>query len=441
MIPLAAVFLIPLIIIKTKQLRSMGQKIADGILQASEDKLKDLNNQIEHKQDLIHHVIEDATAYADNQNAEKKTALEQLEKEIAEKKDKLIELSEKVLFQDFSLYEPMYDFVNSDCYKFKLDEIRQRQKSMIKERIAATGTTDWLVNNNKREGRKMVRDTQKLLLRSFNSECENVTGKVKYNNFNSCKKRIMNAYEAISKLGQVMQISINPEYYDLKIQELHLAFEYKQMKQQEKEHQREVRARLREEAALQKEIEEERLKVEKEKIHYSNALDAARHQYEQSTDGKEQNALRQKINELEEQMEEINKNLSDIDYREANQRAGYVYVISNIGSFGNNIYKIGMTRRLDPMQRVYELGDASVPFNFDVHAIIFSDDAPKLEAALHNAFDDKKLNLINTRREFFNVSLDEIEHVVKENFDGTVEFTKLPEAEQYRESLKMKQAQ
>ena len=141
------------------------------------------------------------------------------------------------------------------------------------------------------------------------------------------------------------------------------------------------------------------------------------------------------VNELS----EIDKSMKDIDYRAANARAGYVYIISNVGSFGENVYKIGMTRRLEPMDRVDELGDASVPFNFDVHAMIFSDDAPSLEAALHKAFEDRKVNMINTRREFFNVTLDEIEEVVKKNYDKTVEFTRLAPAEQNRESLKNKE--
>lgn len=141
---------------------------------------------------------------------------------------------------------------------------------------------------------------------------------------------------------------------------------------------------------------------------------------------------------MEQQLNNIEEEIRKIDYREANQRAGYVYVISNIGSFGENIYKIGMTRRLEPMDRVDELGDASVPFTFDVHAMIFSDDAPALEAALHRAFDDRKVNMVNTRREFFHVTLEEIEAVVKKNFDRTVEFTKIPNAEQYRESQMMR---
>ena len=114
-------------------------------------------------------------------------------------------------------------------------------------------------------------------------------------------------------------------------------------------------------------------------------------------------------------------------------------MISNIGAFGENVYKIGMTRRLDPQDRVDELGDASVPFDFDVHAMIFSDDAPRLEAALHNAFEDRKLNFVNQRREFFRVSLDEIKKVVKENYDRSVEFVELAPAEQYRESIKLRE--
>ena len=138
---------------------------------------------------------------------------------------------------------------------------------------------------------------------------------------------------------------------------------------------------------------------------------------------------------FEEQLQKLEGELKEVDYREANQKAGYVYVISNIGSFGEGVYKIGMTRRLNPMERVDELGDASVPFKFDVHAMIFSDDAPKLETALHHAFEGKKVNMVNNRREFFRVSLDEIKEVVKKNFDKTVEFVDIPDAEQYRQSV------
>ena len=280
----------------------------------------------------------------------------------------------------------------------------------------------------------MVADMQKLLLRAFNSECDDTIEHVKYSNIDSSEKRISSSRDAISKLGAIMGVSISQRYFNLKIDELYLAFEYAQKKQEEKEAQKEARERMREAAKLAKEIEEARKKLEKEQRHYQNALKAVDDQLKNASEA-DRPAIEEKRKELVSQLEKIDKEFKDVDYREANQRAGYVYVLSNIGAFGENVYKIGMTRRLNPMDRVDELGDASVPFNFDVHAMIFSDDAPRLEAALHNAFADRKLNFVNQRREFFRVSLDEIKKVVKENYDQSVEFIDLAPAEQYRESL------
>ena len=187
-----------------------------------------------------------------------------------------------------------------------------------------------------------------------------------------------------------------------------------------------------------KELKEQRKNIDKERKHYEQALSNINHQISTASDDNIED-LNQKKEEIIQSLSEIDTKIKDIDYREANQKAGYVYVISNIGSFGEGIYKIGMTRRLNPQDRVDELGDASVPFKFDVHAMIFSEDAPALEAALHRAFEDRKLNLVNQRREFFRVSLDEIKDVVKNNFDKTVEFVDVPDADQYRISLKLRE--
>lgn len=363
-----------------------------------------------------------------------------LEQLVLQKKNLLIQMDEEILMQEFGLYQPKYDFVNSDAYKERLDNIRQNQKAMIKNNVAVSGNMGWTVNGSPAQGRKMVKDMQKLLLRAFNSECDDVIEHVKYNNFEASQKRIRSSCESISKLGQIMSIAVSPYYLSSKMEELQLAFEYRQKKQQEKEEQKELRAKMREEARLQKEIEEERRKVEKEQTHYLNALAKLNQQIEAASE-EEKAALQEKRQELESHIASLEEAMKQIDYREANQRAGYVYIISNIGSFGENVYKIGMTRRLDPMERVDELGDASVPFDFDVHAMIFSDDAPKLEAALHRAFENRKLNMINTRREFFNVTLDEIKEVVRQNYDKTAEFVEIPNAEQFRISLKMRQQQ
>ena len=314
-------------------------------------------------------------------------------------------------------------------------KIRQAQKDLIKDKKAVLGSTDWTVNDSKAKGRKMVSDTQKLLLRAFNNECDDLIDRVKYTNFDATLDRIYKSAETISKLGSIMKISISQSYLNAKVKELRLAFEYRQKKQEEKEEQKAARAEQREQARLQKEIDEQRKKFEKEQSHYQTAFEKLQLQIEQNPDNAD---LLKKKEQLENHLSDIDKALSDIDYRQANMRAGYVYVISNIGAFGENIYKIGMTRRLDPQDRIDELGDASVPFNFDVHAMIFSDDAPALEAALHRAFEDRKLNMVNQRREFFNVTLDEIKEVIRQNFDKTVEFVDVPNAEQYRVSQKLR---
>lgn len=359
-------------------------------------------------------------------------------KELNNLKKQIIETTDEIQMQEFGLYKPKYDFSSSEIYKDRISKIREKQKELIKSGRAVTGNMNWTVNNNVTQGKKMVKDMQKLLIRAFNSECDELIDKVKFNTFDTAVKRMRSSRDNISKLGTIMQVSITAEYYNAKYEELCLALEYRKKKQDEKEEQKEIRARMREEAKLQKEIEEARKKVQKEQSHYENALEKINQQIAIASEDELQ-ALNDKKSEILAQLGEIEKAIKDIDYREANAKAGYVYIISNIGSFGENIYKIGMTRRLEPLDRVDELGDASVPFDFDVHAMIFSDNAPALEAALHKAFENKKLNMINKRREFFNVTLDEIEAVVKKNYDKTVDFIRIPDAEQYRESMKIKQ--
>lgn len=371
------------------------------------------------------------------QFAEIQKEIENAQDELQKIKEQIIETDEALLIQSSGIYTPRYSFMNSDEYRARLLEIRASQKDMIREKTAVSGSTNWTVNGNATKGKKMVADMQKLLLRAFNSECDDVIEHVKYNNIESCEKRIGASRDAISKLGSIMEISITPSYYRLKIEELYLAFEYQRKKQEEKEAQKEARAMMREEAKLSREIEVEKKKLEKEQKHYQNALTKINEQLKNALES-ERASIEEKKAEIEEQLKKIDEDFKNVDYRAANQRAGYVYVISNIGAFGENVYKIGMTRRLDPMDRIDELGDASVPFNFDVHAMIFTEDAPGLETALHNAFADRKMNFVNQRREFFNVSLNEIKEVVKKNYDKTVEFVDIPPAEQYRESLKLR---
>ena len=359
-----------------------------------------------------------------------------LSEDIEFKKLQIIELDETILLQEFGMYSPVYDFATSDLYKERLTAIRAEQKRMLLDKTAATCSTQWTLNGSIAQGRVMTNQNIKQILRCFNEECDILIDKVKFNNITAFIAKIQKSYDTLNAINSKNAVSISEKYLDLKIQELRLAYEYAQKKQAEKEEQRRIKEQMREEARLQKEIEEARKDLEKEQKHYINALIKVNKQIA-SCDIIEKEILLDKKRTIEKHLTELDVRIKNIDYREANKRAGYVYVISNIRSFGENVYKIGMTRRLDPMERVHELGDASVPFKFDVHAMIFSDDAPTLETALHHAFENKKVNMINGRREFFNVTIDEIEEVVKANYDKSVDFVKIPQAEQYRESKKL----
>lgn len=396
--------------------------------------IKKFISQLETERNQLSNDITKLTEEFTRSKASYNQLLTQTEETYDQKKKMLLVLDEQLMLEDFGLYEPRFSFTDSATYKQQLDEIRSLQKSMIKNGSACSGNTNWTVNNNKTQGKKMVNDMIKLVLRCFNNECDSCVANVKFNNIENFEKRIDTSFDILNKLGSIMQVSLSYNYKQLKLKELYLAHEYQLKKQAEKEEQRAIREQMREEARLQKEIEDARKIVEKEKRHYVSAIEKSMKQLENCTNEQQRIRIQGKIDELKISLGEVEKQLVDIDYREANQRAGYVYIISNIGSFGEGVYKIGMTRRLDPMDRVSELGDASVPFYFDVHAMIFSNDAPKLEAELHRAFESKRLNLINRRKEFFRVTLDAIEQVIKKNHDNSVEFIRTAAAEQYRES-------
>lgn len=392
--------------------------------------LADLSGQIDAAQKRLSQI--------ESQVLNAQEALQNSEAQLAKVKQEIIETDEAALLQSFGIYTPHYSYTTSDEYKVRLKEIRDQQKVMVKAGQAVTGKENWIVNGSASKGKKAVKDMQKLLLRAYNAECDDAIEHVRFNNVEACEKKIQASAAAISRLGAMMGIAIAPKYTQLKLDELHLMHEYQMKKQAEKEEAKEARQRQREEAKAQKELEEARKKLVKEQNHYENALSRLDAQIAAASTPQGKTELEEKKAQLQAKLQEIGQDIEQVDYRAANQRAGYVYIISNIGAFGENVYKIGMTRRLDPMERVDELGDASVPFNFDVHAMIFTEDAPGLEAALHTAFADRKLNFVNHRREFFAVTLDEIKTVVRENYDKTVEFVDIAPAEQYRESLKLR---
>ncbi|QDE71063.1 MULTISPECIES: DUF4041 domain-containing protein [Myxococcus] len=356
----------------------------------------------------------------------------QLENTISRLAAELRPLEEESVLRSYGLYKPVYNFSTSEKYEERLEDIRERQKEMLKEKKAAFCKIEWEVNGSKAEGRKQTERTLKLMLRAFNGEADACVAKVSYKNVKAMEARIQKAADAISALTEIQQCFIATKYVDLKLDELRLAHEYQEKLQQEKDEQRRIREQMREEEAAQRELERARLEAEREARRDEEALRKARTEFEQST-GAQQQRLQERIAELERRLAEDLERQRAISQAQLT-RTGHVYVISNIGSFGEDVYKVGMTRRLVPMDRIDELGDASVPFEFDVHAIIRTHDAPKLESELHRTFANRRVNRINERKEFFRVSLDEIAEAVREHH-GDFELTRVAEAAEYRKSL------
>ena len=230
-----------------------------------------------------------------------------------------------------------------------------------------------------------------------------------------------------------MQVKFVNEIEFLFIRAVEIEYEYYIKKEQQKEEQARLREQMRQEAEDRKVLEQQKKQIEKEEEKYKTEMSKVEEALARAEDNEVLEKLKMKLEELQNQLDNVEHKKEDIVKRQ-NGKAGYVYIISNLGSFGDKTFKIGMTRRLNPQDRVDELGDASVPFVFDVHSFIFSDDAVGLEQKLHNILNDKRTNKINFRKEFFNVSIDELEELVQE-IEPTAEFNRTMVAEQYRQTI------
>lgn len=335
-------------------------------------------------------------------------------------------LADTVIMVDAGLMGYAHPAQSSVALGEQLDNVRSQIKSMIRNKSAINADSGFTFNGSAAKGRKFVSDMSKMMLRAYNAEAENCILTVKAGNGDAARKRLERARDQVERLGTLINLRIDRRYHSLRLEELDLALRHQNAKKAEKEAEREERARLREERKAQQELAQRRAKLDKEREHYQNVLDSL------LAKGRSDEA-----DQIRARLDGIDEEIKKVDFRTANIRAGYVYVISNVGAFGDRMVKIGMTRRLDPMDRVRELGDASVPFGFDVHALFFSDDAVTLEADLHRRFASRRVNRINTRREFFYATPAEVRDALSEIAGNLLEFTEEPEAEQYRLSLQM----
>ena len=376
------------------------------------------------KRDIEAQVVEQS-ARLERERSEAAALLEELTRQMRDVRKAIVETDDLSLLQEVGVYRYRHPLSDVIAYQGALAQIESAIKAMVKkDGGAVSATTNWTVNQSISEGRKMVRDFSKLMLRAFNAEADNLVRGMKPYKLDSALDRLAKTSETIERLGKTMDIRISSAYYQLRVRELELTADYLEKQAEEKEVERAERERMREERKAQQEIERERARLEKERQHYANALEALL----RNGDGSGSARLR-------EQLDEVNRALENVDYRAANIRAGYVYVISNIGSFGERMVKIGMTWRLDPMERIRELSDASVPFNFDVHAVFFSRDAVTIEADMHARLSSVRVNSVNRRREFFRASPTEVKVHLGELAGELLEFTEVPEALEYRQSL------
>ena len=367
-----------------------------------------------------------------------KSNIENYQKKQSELKHEVDLLEESLENIDYGFYKPHFTFSTTSEFKIELEKVNDAQKEMIKNEEATISKVEWTVGDSKAEGRKMIKQYSKLMLRAFNGDADAAIAKVSWNNIITMEARISKSFDSINVFGSAMQISISEKYKDLKLKELHLNFELDEKLYKEREEQRKIKEQMKEEEKAQRELERNKREAEEEEARYEKALQKAKQEADDAK-GKELDELNVKIRTLEEKLQNAHMNKERAISRAQMTRSGYVYIISNIGSFGEHVYKIGMTRRLDPKDRVNELGDASVPFDFDIHGLIYSEDAPGLEATLHARFEYKRVNLVNYRTEFFNVTIDEIEDVVKD-MQLQVELTKIAEAKEYRESVSLVKA-
>lgn len=307
----------------------------------------------------------------------------------------------------------------------ELQKARELTKSLIKTSKAAS--CEYVEPNRRNTAIKFVLD-------AFNGKVDSTLSKIKHNNYGKLSQEIKDAFELVNFNGSAFRSAkITDIYLQARLNELKWGVAVNEIMLEEREEQRRIKEQLREEEKARREYEKAIKEAEKEEKAIQQAIDKATK--ELMLAGEEQRiALEQKLAELQIKYEEAEaKNQRAISMAQQT-RSGHVYVISNIGSFGENVYKIGMTRRLEPFDRVRELGDASVPFSFDVHAMIYSDDAPSLENHLHKVFNDKQVNKVNSRKEFFNVGIKDIKSTIQE-MSIDAHWTMFAEAKEYRESL------
>ena len=375
-------------------------------------------------------ILEEKITQIEHELSIKQKNFEDFTKELDSLKGEINALETDLLIEHYKISN--YNGLTSEECKNKLVLKKSEEQELIKSNEYVTVSSS--------ASKKEINNHVKQIIRCFNAECDNILTNISVKNIDTMRNKINKSYESLNKIFLIDGVQLSRKSLEYKLEELNLVYSYELKKEQERELQKSIKEQMIEEEKVRREIEKQKSKLEKDQKQVNNEITKLMSYLQKTNNDTEKQLYVDKINTLEEKLKQLEKDKETVLEREANARAGFVYVISNIGSFGEDIYKIGMTRRLEPLDRIKELSSASVPFAFDVHAMIFSDNAPALENTLHKHFDRRRVNRVNVRKEFFNVSIDEIETVVKENYNNTVEFTRIPVATEYHQTLSIIQS-
>lgn len=403
--------------------------------EALEAKISSLESKLKDKQSILDDLTRQIKVAKDilkldDELKKRQSELKALQKEV-------IVLNDDLDLQEYGFFERKYKFSDSTKYKEELETLRKRQKQLVKDKKAGVIVRPMLLDNSKSKGRAMQNQLIKAMIRGFNGEVDAHLVKVTATNLSKKVDAVVKSFNQLNKMYSRNLVCLSNDYLELKISELQLAVEYELQKLEEKELLREQRAKEREDKKLQAELAAKRKQIEKDRKHFKQMLDNVEELLKTANE-EEKEKLNLQLAEYQDKLSELDELEEDIDYREGHATAGYVYIISNVGAFGEDVYKIGVTRRLDPMERIRELGSASVPFQFDVHALIFSEEAFSLEKELHNRFEKNKINKVNGRKEYFKVPFSDIKAVLEEHKELAIELTEKAEAFEYRQSLMTK---
>lgn len=340
-------------------------------------------------------------------------------------------LNDELFKYDIELTYP-FDLVEVDSSQINtyIKKLQMKEKELL-------NLEEVKIFNVSTENKRHQNAQAKQIIRLFNAETSQLINKVNRKNIESMQNKIFKSYEGINKIFETDNVRIPETLLDIKLEMLDLMHKYQVKIEDEKIIRREERARLKEIEQAEKEMEKKLKELDKDIRHHNNEIKKLT-MYLNNTDLQVEKELYiEKIRELDQSLKNLNSERENVEDRKDNAQSGFVYIISNIGSFGENVYKIGVTRRLEPMDRINELSSASVPFEFDVHALIFSENAFELENKLHEYFKKYKVNKVNGRKEFFKVNINEIKDKVLSEHNSTVQFIDEPKAIQYRETLRL----